>query len=65
MVYLKYFLPGLAIAFFCEGVQYFLPYRSFNLTDMAANAGGLVLSLIIARLVRFEDLLQNMGWDNG
>lgn len=65
IVYLKKFLLGLAITFVCEGVQYFLPYRSFNFTDMVANAGGLVLSLIIVRLVRFEDLLQKLEKDNG
>ncbi len=58
--YLKYFLPGIGIAFFCEGVQYFLPYRSFNFTDMAANAGGLFLSLMIAWVINFDYLMQKI-----
>ncbi|MFW5757165.1 MAG: VanZ family protein [Bacteroidota bacterium] len=52
----KYFFQGLAVAIFCEGIQYFLPYRSFNLTDMAANAGGVILSLVIAWVVIFKNL---------
>ena len=35
-----------------EVVQYFLPYRSFSLGDMAANAAGAVLACLIYKKVR-------------
>jgi VanZ family protein len=36
---------GLAIAVLAEGIQYFLPYRAFNINDMISNIIGIALSL--------------------
>lgn len=34
---------GLALAILTEGVQYLLPYRAFNINDLAANILGVAL----------------------
>jgi len=40
---------GLAVA--AEGVQYFLPYRAFNVNDMISNVIGMMLGLgVMGRL---------------
>ncbi len=36
-------LLGLAVAVAAEGVQYWLPYRSFNWSDMGFNVAGVLL----------------------
>ncbi len=36
-------LLGLVAAFCFEGLQYLLPYRSFNINDLAANWAGILL----------------------
>ncbi len=40
---IKWFLAGLLLAISTEGVQYFLPYRSFTLLDLLFNISGLFL----------------------
>ena len=36
-------LIGFCIAGLSEGIQFFIPYRSFNINDLAANGIGVVL----------------------
>lgn len=38
---------GLFFAAATEGLQYFLPYRTWNINDLAANAMGVILGSII------------------
>jgi len=40
-------MAGLVFAGFCEGVQYLLPYRSFNINDLIANEAGIMLGIVI------------------
>ena len=39
-VFLKYYILGVLFAVFCETLQLFVPYRSFDPTDIAANVVG-------------------------
>lgn len=39
-VFLKYYTIGVAVAFFFESLQLFVPYRSFDPTDIVANVVG-------------------------
>jgi len=41
------FLAGLVFAGFCEGIQYLLLYRSFNVNDLLANMIGIVIGVIL------------------
>jgi VanZ family protein len=34
---------GLIVAFLSEGLQYFVPYRAYNINDLVANGIGVVL----------------------
>lgn len=43
----NWFILGLVFCIFAEFLQYYIPYRSFNLKDMAANCLGVVVSLIM------------------
>jgi len=38
---------GLLFAGICEGVQYLLPYRSFNINDLLANMIGTAIGIIL------------------
>ena len=38
---------GLVFAGFSEGLQYLLPYRSFNINDLIANIAGIIFGLIL------------------
>ncbi len=40
-------LSGLIFAGFCEGLQYLLPYRSFNINDLLANIIGVAIGIIL------------------
>jgi VanZ family protein len=44
---LFWLLSGLFFASATEGLQYFLPYRAFNINDMVANMMGVVMGSII------------------
>ena len=44
---LLWFVGGLALAVFAEGLQYFIPYRSFNITDLIFNTSGVPLGALI------------------
>ncbi len=39
-------ITGLLFAALCEGIQYFLPYRAFNINDLAANFLGVILGAV-------------------
>ena len=45
--YMKALGVGLLLAVLSEGVQYVLPYRSFNVVDLAANSLGIVVGALI------------------
>ena len=62
LVRLTYLMPvlyvlmvGLVFAGICEGIQYFLPYRSFNINDLLANFIGIVTGILLLRpaIIRF------------
>ena len=40
-------LVGIAFAAANEAVQYFLPYRAFNINDLAANSVGVLLGAVV------------------
>ncbi|WP_394993047.1 VanZ family protein [Emticicia sp.] len=46
-VYVIWFLVGSLIAFFIEYIQYFLPYRTYNILDLLNNFLGLFLGILI------------------
>ena len=48
---LRLFLGLLVFSFMIEYIQYFLPYRSFSLLDLAANGLGLLLGVVIGWLL--------------
>ena len=39
-------LAGIVFAGFSEGLQYLLPYRSFNINDLIANTIGVIVGII-------------------
>ena len=41
------FLFGFVACFFFESLQYYLPYRSFDLTDIMADACGVSIGMIL------------------
>jgi VanZ family protein len=45
---------GLIFSAFCEGLQYFIPYRSFNINDMASNFLGVLVGSILL-ILRFSN----------
>ena len=47
MPLLKLLILGFIFAGFCEGIQYLLPYRSFNINDLIANMAGIVLGVVL------------------
>lgn len=42
---------GFGLAWFAEGVQYFLPYRTYNVIDLLANTLGMGVGIVLWRLV--------------
>jgi len=44
---LKGLLLGLVFAGICEGIQYLLPYRSFNVNDLIANVIGIIVGIVL------------------
>lgn len=44
-------IMGIVLALFCEGVQYVLPYRAFDVNDMMANVLGVSLGWLVILLV--------------
>jgi VanZ family protein len=45
----KLLIIGLLLAILTEGIQYFLPYRAFNINDMISNVFGVVAGLVILK----------------
>lgn len=41
-------LLGLVLAVGGEGIQYFIPYRAFNINDMVANVMGVLVGFVLA-----------------
>jgi glycopeptide antibiotics resistance protein len=54
--FVKALTAGLFLAVISEGVQYWLPYRQFNLVDLGANGVGLAIGALIAGLGRAKRL---------
>ena len=46
-LYIKSFVYGFCLGLFIEILQYFIPYRSFDVLDIAANSLGAVVGLFI------------------
>lgn len=44
-------VAGLLLAWVAEGVQYFLPYRTYNVIDLMANTLGVFVGIILWRIV--------------
>ncbi len=44
---LNIIILSLLFAFSLEGIQYFLPYRAFNINDLVANGVGVALGCLI------------------
>jgi glycopeptide antibiotics resistance protein len=42
-----WFLVGFVLALLIEGIQYYLPYRSFNMYDVLFNVAGLIMSYLL------------------
>ncbi len=47
---LGWLVIGVLFALTMEAVQYFLPYRAFNINDLLANGLGVVLGFVLLRL---------------
>jgi glycopeptide antibiotics resistance protein len=45
-------LTGIIYAILCEGIQYPLPYRAFNINDLLANLTGFTLSIPLSLLIK-------------
>lgn len=56
---IKWFLAGLLLAICTEGIQYFLPYRSFTLVDLMSNISGLLIGWFCLPILKsFLNLLK-------
>ncbi len=51
---LSWLLTGLFFAAGTEGLQYFLPWRAFNVNDLLANGLGVLLSLLSVKLMKIS-----------
>ena len=49
---LPWFVWGLFYAICAEGIQYLIPYRSFNISDILANMIGAIVGFIIFVSIR-------------
>ncbi len=49
---LNIILISLIFAFSLEGVQYFLPYSTFNINDLVANGEGVIIGLITYTILK-------------
>jgi len=47
---IQWFFMGILLAILAEGVQYFLPYRTYNVIDLVANLLGVFLGAMLWRL---------------
>jgi VanZ family protein len=44
---LGWFLAGISLSVVSEGLQYFIPYRAFNINDLLANIAGVFIGAAI------------------
>jgi VanZ family protein len=49
----RWFSYGIFYAVFAEAIQYFLPWRAFNVNDIVANLAGVGISALLAPLFFF------------
>lgn len=56
---LSWLLTGLLFASTTEGLQYFLPYRAFNINDLLANLLGVMLGFAVLILYHFTTKNRN------
>jgi len=54
--YVNSFICAFCFGCFIELVQYFIPYRSFDLKDIAADTIGLAAGLWLSSKIRFKKL---------
>jgi len=47
-IYIKSFVCAFSLGLFIETLQYFIPYRSFDILDIAANSLGAAFGLLVA-----------------
>lgn len=45
----KWIISGVLFALGSEGIQYFLPYRAFNINDIVSNILGALLGFLVFR----------------
>jgi len=45
-------LSGILLGIFVEIVQYYLPYRSFELKDILADVAGIIISIILILIIK-------------
>jgi len=48
----SWFVFGLLFAIFSELIQYFVPYRAFNINDLIANCSGVIFGTFIFVLLK-------------
>lgn len=48
----RWVLFGLAFALISEGIQFFLPYRAFNINDLISNIIGILLGFTIFTILK-------------
>jgi VanZ family protein len=53
---LTWIVMGLLYSWFTEGIQYFIPYRSFNTNDLLANSTGILLGSLFFMIPRSPKL---------
>jgi glycopeptide antibiotics resistance protein len=53
--YLRSPLPGIILATVGEGIQYFLPWRAFNINDLLANLAGMLAGFMLLFLYEKAD----------
>ena len=46
---------GIDLASCCEWIQFWLPYRGYNINDLAGNIAGVMLGFIVAMLLRYRN----------
>ena len=61
LLYLKVGLLSLCFGFFIEIYQIFLPYRSFDLHDIASDCVGIVAALLLFKLITIRREPQSLS----
>ena len=51
---LSLIILGLIFAIITEGIQFYLPYRTFNINDLIANTLGVILGFPIIFLIKIQ-----------